>query len=46
VLELFECAPQADVFKILCVRNERHGRFLSVRFFLFECALPARCDPV
>jgi hypothetical protein len=46
VFELLECAPQADVFKILCIRNERHDRFLSVRFFLFECALPARCVPV
>jgi hypothetical protein len=30
VLELFKRAPQADVFKILRIRNERHGRFLSV----------------
>jgi hypothetical protein len=30
VFKLLECAPQADVFKVLRVRNERHGRFLSV----------------
>jgi hypothetical protein len=31
---LLERTPQADVFEILCVRNERHGRFLSVGLFL------------
>jgi len=30
VFELFKRAPQTDVFKILRIRNERHGRFLSV----------------
>lgn len=30
VFELFEGAPQADVFEILCVRNEGHCGFLSV----------------
>ena len=41
VFDIFEGAPQADVFEILCVRNERHGRILSVRFFLFMAALSA-----
>ena len=30
LLDLLEGTPQADVFKILRIRNERHGRFLSV----------------
>jgi len=34
-------APQADVFEILCIRNERHGRILSVSFFLFMTVLSA-----
>lgn len=32
MFELFEHTPQADVFKVLCVRDEGHGRFLSVDF--------------
>lgn len=42
VFKILQGAPEANVLEILCVRNERHGRFLSVRFFLFGCALPAR----
>lgn len=32
VFELLERTPQADIFKVLCKRDERHGRFLSVSF--------------
>jgi hypothetical protein len=32
VLDGFEGAPQAYVFEVLCVGNERHGRILSVEF--------------
>ena len=33
VFELLERAPQADVFEVLCIGDERHGRFLSVDFY-------------
>lgn len=33
VFDLLERAPQADVFKVLCIGDERHGRFLSVDFY-------------
>lgn len=33
VFELLERAPQADVFEVLCIGDERHGRFLSVGFY-------------
>jgi len=42
VFKILQGAPQAYVLEILCVRNERHGRFLSVRLFLFGRALSAR----
>ena len=32
VLEVLQGAPQANVFEVLCIRNERHGRFLSVGY--------------
>lgn len=41
VFDGFEGAPQADVFEILCVRNERPCGFLSVKDFLFLGALLA-----
>jgi len=46
VFDGFEGAPQAYVFEILCVRNERHCGFLSVRDFLFVGALWRSCLPV
>jgi hypothetical protein len=33
VFELLERAPQADVFEVLGIGDERHGRFLSVGFY-------------
>lgn len=38
VFELLERAPQADVFEVLCIGDERHGRFLSVDFIIQACA--------
>ena len=37
VFELLERAPQADIFEVLCIGYERHGRFLSVDFIIQAC---------